>query len=85
MEKEEKMSSEGTCKVAEEPINKSNPSIDNSHIDNVSPLKKEDLDRANSKSVMAAPSELSIASSEVRIGKKRSSNHLYAVSRSPVR
>ncbi len=68
MEKEEKMSSEETCKVAEEPSNMSIPSMDNNHIDNISPLKKEDLDRANSKSVMAAPTELSIASSEVSIG-----------------
>ena len=67
------MPSEGKLEdnMAQESNNKDSSSIENNVLDIASPIgasekKKDDGERTNPKTVMAAPAELSMASSEVR-------------------
>eukprot|EP00531_Pseudo-nitzschia_arenysensis_P017310 CAMPEP_0116149268 /NCGR_PEP_ID=MMETSP0329-20121206/18835_1 /TAXON_ID=697910 /ORGANISM="Pseudo-nitzschia arenysensis, Strain B593" /LENGTH=1154 /DNA_ID=CAMNT_0003645527 /DNA_START=148 /DNA_END=3609 /DNA_ORIENTATION=- len=71
MQKDDKMPSEGKLedKMAQESNNKDSSSIENNVLDTASPIgasekKKDDGERTNPKTVMAAPAELSMASSE---------------------
>ncbi len=72
MVKDDKMPSEGKVggNMAQESNQKSSSPIETSILDTAPPIKasekKDDGERTNPKTVMAAPAELSIASSEVR-------------------